>query len=251
MSARSIRVQVRQGQAGGSASGPVLSQPRHTGHQPEPSITGRCSSSTARRAGQWRRRGPGPPRRPRRRGGLPPAPRARPEIPAADHPETPERRCADPSFSRVQARYPRGESFSARPVCWVSDDRRSAEAAGDVVLGGLLLRGGKEFGGVGVLDQLAGLTGPGEVEKRGAVGDPGGLLHVVGDDDDGVTGLQVVDESRAPRNGARGPAAPPSVYEVTRTPLRPAGPSGTQRASHRPGRSRPGRPLSGRAGAGG
>ena len=44
------------------------------------------------------------------------------------------------------------------------------------------------------LDQLAGLAGALRLKKRGVVGDPGGLLHVVGDDHDRVLGLELVDQ---------------------------------------------------------
>ena len=46
-----------------------------------------------------------------------------------------------------------------------------------------------------VLDDFA------EVEKRGVVGDAGGLLHVVGDEDDGVVLLELVDEFLDARGG--------------------------------------------------
>ena len=39
-----------------------------------------------------------------------------------------------------------------------------------------------------------GLPGAGQVEEAGVLRDPGGLLHVVGDDDDRVVGLQLVDQ---------------------------------------------------------
>src|SRR5690606_11247050 len=64
----------------------------------------------------------------------------------------------------------------------------SAEAPGDVVLG-LPLRGIGEdrLGGV-VLDQVA------QVHEGGVVGHTRGLLHVVGDDDDGVVELEFLDQ---------------------------------------------------------
>src|SRR5690606_4061768 len=64
----------------------------------------------------------------------------------------------------------------------------SAEAAGDVVLG-LPLRGtGEQGGGGAVLDQLA------QVHEGGVVGAARRLLHVVGDDQDGVVLLEFGDE---------------------------------------------------------
>src|SRR3954468_23780774 len=52
--------------------------------------------------------------------------------------------------------------------------RRSAEAAGDVVLGRLLGRVGEYLLGVVQLDQPAGLAHPGQVEEPGLVAHPRG-----------------------------------------------------------------------------
>src|SRR5215210_1933116 len=64
----------------------------------------------------------------------------------------------------------------------------SAELAGDVLLGALIVRGGEDLVGGGVLDELAdplGLVRPQvDGEERGAVRDAGRLLHVVRDDHD-------------------------------------------------------------------
>src|SRR5512138_2984286 len=57
---------------------------------------------------------------------------------------------------------------------------QSAHAAGDVGFGEVLLGAGEDAVGGAELDQLA------EPEEAGKVGDAGGLLHVVGDDHDGV-----------------------------------------------------------------
>src|SRR5689334_21867030 len=62
----------------------------------------------------------------------------------------------------------------------------SAEAAGDVCLGGFLVRDAEDLLGGAHLDQATWLAGAGEVEERGVLGDSGGLLHVVGHDDDRV-----------------------------------------------------------------
>src|SRR3954454_25006052 len=62
-----------------------------------------------------------------------------------------------------------------------------AELPGDVVLGALVVRGREDLLGRPDLDELA------EPEEPGAVGDAGGLLHVVGDDDDGELALELVD----------------------------------------------------------
>ena len=69
-----------------------------------------------------------------------------------------------------------------------------AEAARDVVLGGLNARVREDHVGVVVLDELAGLAGARDVEERGAVGDARRLLHVVGHDDDRVVVLELLDE---------------------------------------------------------
>ncbi len=55
-----------------------------------------------------------------------------------------------------------------------------AEPAGNVVLGASIARRGEYLVGVVELDQLA------EIHEGGLVGDARGLLHVVGDDGDGV-----------------------------------------------------------------
>jgi hypothetical protein len=63
-----------------------------------------------------------------------------------------------------------------------------AGAAGDVVFGAGLGGAGEDGGGLVVFDEFA------EPEEAGVGGDAGGLLHVVGDDDDGDGGAEVVDE---------------------------------------------------------
>src|SRR5215218_6050566 len=73
---------------------------------------------------------------------------------------------------------------------------RSAETAGDVVLGAPVGRGGEDRVGAVVLDQQAGavagaLGGLGGEEGR-PVRDPGRLLHVVGDDHDRVVPLELL-----------------------------------------------------------
>ena len=81
--------------------------------------------------------------------------------------------------------------------------RRSAEAARDVVLSGLFRRVGEDLGGVVILNQLARLSDSREVEKRGPVGYPSGLLHVVGDDDDRVAALEFADQVLDRQGGDR------------------------------------------------
>ena len=79
----------------------------------------------------------------------------------------------------------------------------SAEAAGDVVLGGLLVGVAEDLLGRVELDQPTGLAHPVEVEEAGLLADAGGLLHVVRDDDDGEAvlelGHQVLDGQRGDR----------------------------------------------------
>src|SRR5689334_17141631 len=70
----------------------------------------------------------------------------------------------------------------------------SAEAAGDVGLGRLVVGVGEHLAGGVELHEVTGLAGGLEVEEAGVVGDAGGLLHVVGDDDDRVVRLQLVDQ---------------------------------------------------------
>ena len=103
----------------------------------------------------------------------------------------------------------------------------SAEAAGDVVLGGLL---------VGLLkifwcrrSRSAGRACPvaARLKKPVRSRDPGRLLHVVGDDDDRVLGLQLVDQvldRRASRSGRAPSTARPSAA--------PAGSTAIARAMH-------------------
>src|ERR1700693_138518 len=64
----------------------------------------------------------------------------------------------------------------------------SAEAAGDVVLGAAVVRRRKYPVGLVELDQFT------KIHEGRAVGDPRRLLHVMGDNHDGVVGLQLVDQ---------------------------------------------------------
>src|SRR5271170_7156100 len=64
----------------------------------------------------------------------------------------------------------------------------SAEAAGDVVLGALVCGGGEHLARRVVFHHLA------EIHEGGVVGHPSRLLHVVGDDGDGVIVLELVDQ---------------------------------------------------------
>src|SRR6266404_613148 len=68
------------------------------------------------------------------------------------------------------------------------DQIASAEAAGDVVLGASIARRREDLVGLVEFDQLT------KIHKGSAVRDAGRLLHVVGDDYDGVIGLQLVDQ---------------------------------------------------------
>src|SRR3546814_9937287 len=75
----------------------------------------------------------------------------------------------------VCALVPMGGPFSAVTAC-------------DVVLGARLARVGEDFRSVAIFDEVA------EVEESGALRDTRGLLHVVGDDDDGVAAAKLVDQ---------------------------------------------------------
>src|SRR5262245_24237470 len=66
--------------------------------------------------------------------------------------------------------------------------RSSAEAPGDVTLRALVARRGEDLLGVAPFHQHA------EMEERGLLADARGLLHRVGDDDDGVVLAQLVDQ---------------------------------------------------------
>src|SRR5262245_38274468 len=68
------------------------------------------------------------------------------------------------------------------------DRASSTEAPSDVVLGAPVTRRGEHFGGRVELDDLA------EIHEGGEVGHAGGLLHVVGHDDDRIEGLELVDK---------------------------------------------------------
>src|SRR5699024_10570810 len=74
-----------------------------------------------------------------------------------------------------------GRNERARRCGRRATTRRSAESAGDVVLGGLLRRRGEHRGGVVHLDELARLSGALDIEEARAVRDPRGLLHIVRD----------------------------------------------------------------------
>ncbi|CEE65186.1 hypothetical protein XAC2852_300002 [Xanthomonas citri pv. citri] len=73
----------------------------------------------------------------------------------------------------------------------------STEAAGDVVLGLLLGRLRKNGFGAVMLDQIA------QVHEGGVVGHARGLLHVVGDDHDGVVALELFHQLFDPAGGNR------------------------------------------------
>src|SRR4051812_35665072 len=78
-------------------------------------------------------------------------------------------------------------SASCSWKCW-RPSIALAELARHVLLGALVVGVGEDLLRAGVLDQLA-------VEhERGGVGDPGGLLHVVGDDRDRVALLELGDQ---------------------------------------------------------
>lgn len=77
---------------------------------------------------------------------------------------------------------------------WPSRASGLAEAPGDVVLGGLLVRVGEDFLGAGDLYQPPRLSHRFQVEECRLITHPGSLLHVMGDDDDGVLLLELADQ---------------------------------------------------------
>src|SRR3954454_1029553 len=97
-----------------------------------------------------------------------------------------------------QGRASLGAGTARRPCPAGRAQRRgragSAEASGDVGLGGLLLGVAEDLAGGVHLDEPTGFAGAGEVEEGGVLGDTRGLLHVVGDDHDRVLAAQLVDE---------------------------------------------------------
>src|SRR4051812_29523959 len=72
--------------------------------------------------------------------------------------------------------------------CPVAICLSSAVAAGDVVAGALDPGVGEDLRRLPELDESA------EVEEGGLLRDPRGLLHVMGDDDDGVSPVKLVDQ---------------------------------------------------------
>src|ERR1700730_16388074 len=77
---------------------------------------------------------------------------------------------------------------NALAVCSEAMSRSSAEPAGNVVLGASIARRGEDLVGVVEFDQLT------KIHERGLVRDPRGLLHVMGDDGDGVVLGQFLDQ---------------------------------------------------------
>src|ERR1700730_15985749 len=77
---------------------------------------------------------------------------------------------------------------NALAVCSVAMCLSSAEPAGDVVLGASIARRGENLVGLVELDQLA------EIHEGGLVRDARRLLHVMGDDGDGVVLRQFLDQ---------------------------------------------------------
>src|SRR5216684_442221 len=77
---------------------------------------------------------------------------------------------------------------NALAVCSEAMFVSSAEPAGNVVLGTPIARRREDLAGLVEFDQLA------EIHEGGLVRDPRGLLHVVGDDGDGVVLGQFLDQ---------------------------------------------------------
>src|ERR1700754_842758 len=93
-----------------------------------------------------------------------------------------------PPISSTRLEMPDNSASNWVERCLSICSNSSAEAAGDVVLGVLLLRLHEELGRGAELDQVA------EVHVGGVVRAAGRLLHVVRDDHDRVVGLQFVDQ---------------------------------------------------------
>src|SRR6478736_4277423 len=77
---------------------------------------------------------------------------------------------------------------NALAVCSEAMSLSSAEPAGDVVLGASIARRGEDLVGFAELDQFA------QIHEGGLVGDARRLLHVMGDDGDGVVLRQLLDQ---------------------------------------------------------
>src|SRR5262245_13164554 len=86
-----------------------------------------------------------------------------------------------PPIRNLRLAAARGAPRLARP--WLA--LPLPESPGDVVLGTLVPGIGEERPGGSELDQLA------QEEKARVIAHPGRLLHVVGDDHDGVAGLEL------------------------------------------------------------
>ena len=83
------------------------------------------------------------------------------------------------TLARLQSQLAPSAAASSSPL---------SKAAGEIILRGLLGRLGKDLLGGAAFDQLA------FVEERRVIGDAGGLLQVVGHDDDRVLAAQLADE---------------------------------------------------------
>src|SRR3984893_6343803 len=77
---------------------------------------------------------------------------------------------------------------NALAVCSEAMFLSSAEPAGDVVLGASIARRGEYLVGLVEFDQFT------EIHESGLVGDARGLLHVMGDDGDGIVLRQFLDQ---------------------------------------------------------
>src|SRR5574343_1709776 len=91
-----------------------------------------------------------------------------------------------PPICRTWVRRRPSSSSNWLERCWLSFMSCSplAHAAGDVVFGALVVRLDEDFVGLAKLDHLA------QIHIGSVVGHPCGLLHVVGDDQDGDALLQ-------------------------------------------------------------
>src|SRR5713101_3133601 len=94
----------------------------------------------------------------------------------------------NPPISRIFARSCCSSSSYCRSVCNGMVASLLAESASDVILSFLLLPGSEEF------IRLAKFYQPTQIHESGEIGDPGGLLHVVGHDHNRITLLEFVDQ---------------------------------------------------------
>src|SRR5918999_119793 len=93
-----------------------------------------------------------------------------------------------PPMYRISSRSFLSSSSYLLSVCSVGMVPPSSETTGDIILGLALDWSGEKRSGLAKLDQFA------QIEKSGVVGNPGRLLHIMGNNDNGESVLQLVDQ---------------------------------------------------------